>query len=189
MILSLPDLPTPLQFDELFGRPGPVEVEIGLGKGRFLRERATAFPKTNFLGIEKARKWLLYAEKRLKKAELENVRLAITFAEGFMERYIPDQSISIYHVLFPDPWPKRRHNKRRIFNPQFMNEIVRTLTPTGELHVATDYADYFTVIMEELTAVKELKTEPAEPGPFLSNFQVKYVAEGRPLYFAVATRR
>ena len=189
MILNLPDLPTPLQFDDLFERSGPVEIEIGLGKGRFLRERATAFPKTNFLGIEKAKKWLLYAEERLKKAKLENVRLIVTYAEGFLERYVPNESISIYHILFPDPWPKRRHNKRRIFNQPFLGEIVRTLTAKGELHVATDYSEYFEKIMGELCAVKELVTEPTEPGPFLTNFQVKYAREGRPLHFAVARKR
>jgi tRNA (guanine-N7-)-methyltransferase len=186
MVLSIPELPVPIRFEDLFGRAAPVEIEIGVGKGRFLRERAAAFPDRDFLGIEKSKKWLLHAEERLRKAQLQNIRLAVTYAEGFLERYIPDGSVSVYHVLFPDPWPKRRHAKRRIFNASFLQQIARTLRPDGELHVATDYADYFRQIMEELSASPDLAAEPTQPGPFLSNFQAKYLVEGRPLNFAVA---
>jgi tRNA (guanine-N7-)-methyltransferase len=173
----------------LFGRTAPVEVEIGVGKGRFLRERAAAFPDRDFLGIEKSRKWLLHAEERLKKAELLNVRLAVVYAEGFLEQFIPDRSVSVYHVLFPDPWPKNRHAKRRIFQAPFLGQIARTLVPDGELHLATDYAKYFEQIMEELAASQDLAVETSQPGPFLSNFQAKYEKEGRPLHFARARLR
>lgn len=190
MILNLSDLPAPIRFDQLFGRAAPVEVEIGVGKGRFLRERAIAFPERNFLGIEKSKKYLLHAAERLKKVEIPNVRLVITYAEGFLERFIPDGSVSMYHVLFPDPWPKRRHAKRRLFTPRFLDQVVRTLVPEGELRIATDHIDTFGRIMEELKGFspKGLRAKPTQPEPFLSNFQAKYLKEGRSLYFASARR-
>ncbi|MFH1262184.1 MAG: tRNA (guanosine(46)-N7)-methyltransferase TrmB [Pseudomonadota bacterium] len=191
MILDVTTLPHPLRFEEIFGRRAPIEIEIGVGKGRFLRERATALPERDFFGIEKSKKYLLHAADRIRKAELANVRLAVTYAEGFIERFIPDQSVAAYHILFPDPWPKHRHTKRRLFTPLFLDQILRTLEPEGELHIATDYLEYFKHINEQLYAYfsKGLETNPVEPGPFLSNFQAKYLKEGRPLFFLKGIKR
>jgi tRNA (guanine-N7-)-methyltransferase len=185
MILDLPTLPVPLRPEELFGRTAPLEIEIGVGKGRFLRERSGACPDRDFLGIEKSRKYLLHAAERIEKSGVRNVRLVVTYAEEFLERYIPDGTVSIYHVQFPDPWPKRRHQKRRLFAPRFLNQVLRTLIPGGELQIATDHKLYFDHILHELTAFSRngLEVSPAEPGPFLSNFQAKYLKEGRPLFY------
>jgi tRNA (guanine-N7-)-methyltransferase len=174
----------------LFGRSAPLEIEIGVGKGRFLREYATAHPEKNLIGIEKSRKWLVHADERLQKAGVTNARLFVTFAEQFLPRFIPDGSVAAYHVYFPDPWPKRRHHKRRLFGPWFLGEVARTLVPGGLIHLATDHADYFSVISEEVRESAELGLdfEKVERGEFVSNFQAKYEEEGRPLYFLKGTK-
>lgn len=191
MFLKLDRLPIPIDFEEIFGRNAPVEIEIGVGKGRFLREKASALPNHNFLGIEKSKKWLAHAAERLRKAQLTNIRLLQSYAEGFLDRYIPDQSVSAYHILFPDPWPKRRHHKRRIFNVKFLLELFRTLTPEGRIYIATDYQSYFEEIRTQFQSFEPqgIQFEQRDAGPFLSNFQVKYAKEGRSLYFAQAYTR
>ncbi len=190
MILKLPELKAPLNFTELFGRSAAVEIEIGVGKGRFLRERASAYPDRDFLGIEKSRKWLLYSAVRLEKAKLTNIRLIETYVEGFIERYVPDHSIQAYHIYFPDPWPKRRHHKRRLFNVLFLEQLRRTLIAKGEVIVATDHSEYFSCIKEQLSSFSRnyFTLEETPPVPFQSNYQVKYVREGRPISFVIARR-
>jgi len=107
-LLQLSDESLPGSFVDWFGREAPIEIEIGVGKGRFLKEYASAYPDRNFLGIEKSKKWLRHAAERLDKAAVRNVVLLEGYAEDFFP-VIPDRSIVNYHVYFPDPWPKRRH--------------------------------------------------------------------------------
>lgn len=190
MLLQLPDLSAPIDFTQIFGREAPVEIEIGVGKGRFLRERAQAFPDHNFLGLEKSRKWLRVAVEKIERAGLPHVHLINSYVEGFLERYVSDRSIHQFHILFPDPWPKRRHLKRRLLNPLFLHQILRTLVPGGEMNIATDYSDYFQMIANDfdMFSTKGFRFEKVPPGPFVSNFQMKYFKEGRSLYFARATK-
>ncbi len=190
MLHDLTQIPSPLDFNELFGRPGPVEIEIGVGKGRFLKEYALAFPAKNLIGIEKSRKWLLHAQERLEKANVTNVCLFVAFAESFLAGFVPDASVEVYHVYFPDPWPKRRHHKRRLFGPRFLGEAIRTLVPDGAIHIATDHEEYLSLISSELaSAAREgLTFERVARGPFVTNFQAKYEKEGRPIYFLRGTK-
>jgi len=188
MLLHLHELAIPVLWSDHFARSAPLEIEIGVGKGRFLKERAQAYPDHNFLGIEKSKKWLLRAKERLEKANVKNVHLLQCYAEGFLEQFVADHAVNVYHILFPDPWPKRRHEKRRLFTKTFIDQIIRTLAPGGELHIATDHKEYFRMITDAFIPFyrNNFKLEMAQPGPFCSNFQVKYSQEGRPLYFAVA---
>jgi tRNA (guanine-N7-)-methyltransferase len=190
MLLNLSELSAPIQIEALFGERRPLEIEIGVGKGRFLRERASAVPQHAFLGLEKSRKWIRVAEEKLKKAGLSHVHLVQCYVEGFLEQYVPDVAVHQYHILFPDPWPKKRHLKRRLIQERFLREIYRTLEWGGSLNVATDYKSYFDHISKELTALSRdyFVFERVEPGPVMTNFQVKYMNEGRPLYFARATK-
>ncbi len=191
MILNPDELSAPLDIVTLFGADRPLEIEIGMGKGRFLRERATAFPDRNYLGIEKSKKWLHHAVARFEKAGLSQIRVVPVYVEGFLERFVTDTSVSEYHINFPDPWPKKRHRKRRFIQPQFIKEICRTLRPGGQLHIATDYLDYYHSICEVLAPFlgKELRIDySVQTGSILSNYHVKYLVEGRPIYFITAVR-
>ena len=130
-----------LDVAELFGRSAPLHVDLGCGDGSFLCEMAQQFPKTNFLGIERLTKRV---EKVRRKAEkIENVRV-LRADSLFAVRYLlPESSVETFYLLFPDPWPKRRHQLRRIFTRDFLDAIAVALEQHGVLRVATDQLDYF----------------------------------------------
>ncbi len=175
----------PLDWAALFGRPGPVEIEVGFGKGLFLGDVATAFPATNFLGVEIERKYVLSTAGRLAKRSLTNVKVACTDARWFLKMFVREASVDALHVYFPDPWWKKRHKKRKLFTAEFASEAFRILKPDGVFHFATDVKDYFD---ESLALVKELNQFREQPWPadrvpeMMTNFERKYREEGRPIY-------
>jgi tRNA (guanine-N7-)-methyltransferase len=172
---------------EIFGSPGPVEVEIGIGKGRFLLASAAARPDVMHLGVEWANKYLRIAETRAKKRGLSNVRFARVNARDLVHRAIPAQSVSAYYVFYPDPWPKKRHHKRRFIQPETAYHLARTLVRGGTLHVSTDHREYWSAIEEVLdrhVAFERLPEFGGEAFPLpvdqpLTNFEVKYRDQGR----------
>ena len=101
------DIVGTLNFDDLFGRTAPVELEIGSGKGTFLLSQAQAHPEINYLGIEWANKFYKYAVDRIGRWALENVRIIRTDAAVLIAENIPDESIDRFHLYFPDPWPRQ----------------------------------------------------------------------------------
>ena len=176
-----------LEWRAIFGEPGPVEVEIGIGKGRFLLAAAEARPDTHFLGVEWANKYLRIAESRAHKRGLTNVRFARVDARELVERAIPSASVSVYYVFYPDPWPKKRHHKRRFVRPETAEHLARTLVDGGKLHVGTDHEEYWEVIrtvLDRHAAFERLAEfgDPTFPFPVdepLTNFEAKYRIEGR----------
>jgi tRNA (guanine-N7-)-methyltransferase len=147
--VTLEDIPPPpFDWAAFFGNPHPVELEIGSGRGLFLVTAGLANPQTNFLGVEYDFKEGRRAARRLQKRAFPNVRILGADARIVLPRYIPDASIAALHVYFPDPWWKRRHHKRRIWNADFVAEGARILRPGGLLHAWTDVEDYFEVIVE-----------------------------------------
>lgn len=199
--VSLHDLPSPIDWQELFGNAYPVEIEVGSGKGRFLLEASKQFPQVNYIGVERAQKYVEITRERFKKCMrhfsidensgmFENVRLAWTDANYFLTRYVPDESVHAYHIYFPDPWPKARQQKRRIFrNKDFLTAITRTLTlGGGRLYVTTDFAEYFCEIQDRLADLTTLKSVPLNLSGYehiATNFELKYRLEGREIYRAV----
>jgi tRNA (guanine-N7-)-methyltransferase len=121
----------------------PLEVDIGSGKGRFLVARSDKLPETNFLGIERQLGRINSSGRRCERAGRENVR--VFRMEGYYAiRYMmPSDYVANYYFFFPDPWPKARHHEQRLFNPEFMDALYRTLIDGGCLHVATDHLPYF----------------------------------------------
>ena len=176
------DLETFLSWDEVFGNGNPVQVEIGIGKGRFLIESSQRFPAVNFLGIERASKYLRIARDRSLKRELGNVRFVRTDAKEFVEFFVPASSIAAYHIYFPDPWPKKRHHKRRLFDPPFVAELERTLAEDGKLWLATDHREYFEVILAATEASKDLAQVQAQWPEIATNYEAKYLALGKPIH-------
>jgi len=169
--------------------PGaPVEIEVGPGKGRFLLEAARGRPEVFFLGIEAAFPYATYTADRLRRAGLENGLVVLDDAALFLEEVVPEGAIQALHVYFPDPWPKRRHRKRRFFRPGILPVRHRVLAPEGRLFVSTDATGYFGEILALLGTspcfqrLPELEREGALPqevafGP--TNFETKYRREGR----------
>jgi tRNA (guanine-N7-)-methyltransferase len=176
-----------LDWVDVFGTAGPVEVEIGIGKGRFLIASAVARPDVLHFGLEWANKYLRIAEARARKRGLNNVRFARVDARELVERSVPTESVSSYYVFYPDPWPKKRHHKRRFIRPETADHLARTLLPGGKLHVSTDHREYWEVIREVLDghpAFERLPQFGDETFPFpmdqpLTNFEAKYRIEGR----------
>ncbi len=189
--LELADAELPLDAARVFGAPVPIEVELGTGKGRFLLEWAAAHPGTGVIGVERARKYLEMAAARAARAGLVNVRLVHTSAEDLLFRCLAPASAAAVHVYFPDPWPKKKHHKRRFFRPENVARIAEVLAPGGLLRVKTDHEGYAGVIAEvlagepRLAAVAAAETFEAIPA---TNFEVKYARDERPVY-RFASRR
>ena len=171
----------------LFGDGRRVEIEVGIGKGRFMLASAEVRPDVLHLGVEWANKYLRVAEIRAVKRGLTNVRFARVDAREMVERAVPASSVSAYYVFYPDPWPKKRHQKRRFFRKETLDHVARTLVPGGALHAASDHADYWETIEEVLTAHASFERLPEFGGddfPLpvdqpLTNFETKYLVEGR----------
>lgn len=188
-----------LDFEVLFGRPGPVEMEVGSGKGTFLVSQAAACPEINFLGIEWANKYYRYAVDRIGRRGIENIRILRTDAASFIQNHIASESICMFHLYFPDPWPKKRHHKRRFFCDENLNHLLRILQPGGIINMATDHVDYF----EQMTAVAQRAIEQGlvEPIDFIrpagaqdgetvgTNYERKYLQEGRKTYTLALRKR
>jgi tRNA (guanine-N7-)-methyltransferase len=179
------DLGDRVDFARVFGRDGPVHIEIGAGKGTFLLNQAKTHSDINFLGIEWARKYYRYAVDRIGRWGLTNVRIIRTEAASFIADFVPDDSVECFHIYFPDPWPKKRHHKRRFVSEANLEQLRRRLKTGGQLRIATDHAEYFEVI-EKLIDGRPDKLEriefapAAEPGEITgTNYERKYVKDKR----------
>jgi len=139
-----------LDWAAVFGRQAPVTCEIGFGDGQALLEMAQASPDHDFVGIEVYRPGVGALLLRLAEAGLGNVRVAMTDAVDFLGERIAPGSLSRLLVFFPDPWPKKRHHKRRLIQPPFVELAAGRLTAGGLLHCATDWEDYAAWMMEVL---------------------------------------
>ena len=184
MIELLPELQVArLDVAELFGRSAPLRVDLGCGDGSFLCEMAQQFPKRNFLGIDRLTKRV--AKVRRKAEKIENVRVLradTLFAVRFL---LPESSVEAFYLLFPDPWPKRRHQFRRIFTRDFLEAIATALEQNGILCVATDQLDYFHQIERLSGAYLQFQVVPQPPdGTVLpvTKFERKFRQQGAPIY-------
>lgn len=136
------NLEPPMRWEEIFQNARPVNVEIGFGKCGFLLSLAAQHPHGNFLGIEAARKYYRKGCRKVRRAGLTNVKLVFGEALHLFQRYVPDASIQQVFVNFPDPWPKRRHAKRRLVQPAFLAVLRQKLVPEGLVEIATDDEAY-----------------------------------------------
>ena len=144
-----------------FGRDAPLVLEIGFGNGDSLAEMAAADPDSNFIGIEVHRPGVGHLLLKLGDREIGNVRIFCADAMEILARHIPDSSLDRLQLYFPDPWPKTRHHKRRIVNPEFLELISGKLKPGGLFHAATDWEDYALHMLEALgTAPGLVNTMP-----------------------------
>ena len=182
---------------ENVGPDDPLELEIGSGKGTFLVQQAAAHREVAYVGIEYAHKFWKYAADRCRRHGLENVRLVHEDAKVLIDWYAADEIFTQAHVYFPDPWPKKRHHKRRLLCESFFLQMHRVLVPGGVIRIVTDHDDYFQWIVEHAERV----ADRFESIPFTTalsgdaagemagtNFERKYRREGRPFH-ATALRR
>ena len=172
----------------LFGNDRPIEVEVGSGKGAFLLGAARERPDRNFVGIEIQERWVRLTCERLIRRDVRNVQILHADASIIVENFIPDASVSTYHIYFPDPWWKRRHRRRILIRPAVARAIRRTLTADGHLSLATDVEERFRSIVAVLRDAELFEIEDAATQRPCTNFESKYHADGRPIYRATFAR-
>lgn len=183
-------------FAEIFGRAAPLHIEIGSGRGTFLVNQAQAAPEINFLGIEWASKYYRYAVDRIGRWSLPNVRIIRADAACFIADNVGDTCVSCFHIYFPDPWPKKRHNKRRFICESNTAQLICCLAPNGIINIATDHADYFEQIERviasfagKLETIDFIKPAGAEQEEYAgTNFERKYIKQGKPIYTIAAEK-
>jgi len=187
-VVDLSDRTPPFDWKELFPvSVRSVELEIGFGKGMFLRAQAQRRTDAGFLGVECAAKWLGICARRLARDGRENVRIVQADAFDLLARWISEASLAAVHVLFPDPWPKKRHAKRRLLSPPLFDLAARGLRQEGVLTIATDVGWYFDEAMATLEghrSYERLTLTETEGAIIATNYALKYATEGRSLHLA-----
>ena len=180
---------TPLSIEGFFGKPGPIEIEIGCGKGGFLIEYCERHRDIPFLGLEKEPEIAYFAARRLgKRPALTHARMLLGDAYYFFRDYLPEGSVSVFHMYFPDPWPKKRHRKNRLMTAVFLEEVRRTAIPGALFRWGTDHEEYDREARDAFAASPwlEMVESDAEPTEgIMTNFEKKYRREGKPIYRCV----
>lgn len=178
--------PGRLDLRALFGNDRPVEVDAGCGKGLFLVQEAAARPGVNFIGVDRLCRKIDRAFRRVKERGLRNVRLFHCDVFHFIDGLLPRESIAAFYVYFPDPWPKRRHRRRRFVDGSLVRAWARALVADGHVWIATDHREYFHAIQGLFDS--EPAFQPARrrrpPVTGLSDFERDFLEAGVPLYRA-----
>ncbi len=143
VLKSFDELPRPWDSSSIFGRSAPLELEIGSGKGLFLKNAAQNCPEHDFLGIEIGQKYARFSAARLADLPQKNAVMVCGDAAAVLRDWIPEFFLEAVHVYFPDPWWKRSHRKRRILRSEVLRLIESRLRPGGKLHFWTDVEEYF----------------------------------------------
>jgi tRNA (guanine-N7-)-methyltransferase len=174
-----------------FGRRAPLEVEVGSGKARFLIEAARRSPAHDFLGIELSLAYYRICRVRLARARAGNVRIVRADGRRFVESSLAAASVHAFHIYFPDPWPKKRQKKRRLLDGVFLEALADKLSEGGLVRIATDHADYGSGIDPLVQTVPRLERLPWEafPPPPPSHYELKYAAQGRPVWRFLLRRK
>jgi tRNA (guanine-N7-)-methyltransferase len=181
---TLQQLEVPLDLERLVPPARAWEVELGFGKGRYLLQRAESEPDRGFVGIEMAGSYYRLARRRMCRRELGNTLLLHGEALYLLSVVLPRGFASAVHVYFPDPWPKVRHQKRRLFDAETIDLVLDLLTRQGRLFFATDFLEYGEAVREILDSFPAVEVEeisgPWPDGP-RTNYEAKYQREGRPI--------
>ncbi len=184
--LTLAQTGSPIPLDALVPAPSsdsPWEVEIGFGKGRYLFERCRAEPGRRFLGVEIAGQYLREWVRRSRKQGHRNFLVLHGDALGLIATSVPAGFAEVVHVYFPDPWPKTRHRKRRLLEPETVDLVLGLLAPGGKLSFATDFLEYGEAVIATLSGVPGLtfrRVAEWPEGP-RTHYEAKFVGEGRPI--------
>ena len=187
-----PDCP----FPELLASESPLEVEIGCGKGKFITARAEKNPGINFLAMDKAGKWLKRRRLSAEKRGLSNLKFLVADAREIIRDHLPRERVSMFHIYFPDPWPKRRHRDRRLVTAEFLRQLYERLVRGGFVYAATDDADYFLAFKEAIEKsgcawmLRETKNERmvCDVELPMTNYETKFHTEGRDLHYLEARK-
>ena len=183
-----------LNTPEIFGRDAATIIEIGFGMGNTTADIAQQLPDKNFIGIEVHTPGVGSLLKMIAERGITNLRLLQHDAVEVLHQTVADGSIAGFHIFFPDPWPKKRHHKRRLIQPDFVRLLVQKLQTQGYIHLATDWQGYAEYMLEVLAAETQLanSAENYSPRPAYrteSNFERKGLAKGHGVWDLVFTKR
>ncbi|HIG83693.1 MAG TPA: tRNA (guanosine(46)-N7)-methyltransferase TrmB [Verrucomicrobia bacterium] len=176
-----------LKKEEIFPDPKrPLEIDLGCGDGSFLINLAVNFPSKDFLGVERLLGRVRKVCRRSLKEDLQNLKVLRLESSYTLEWLLPDHCASRIHLLFPDPWPKKKHHKRRLVNEQFCASLVRVLEPNGEFLFKTDYLEYFEESMSVLKSFISLKEIQWDPDSYYpkTDFEKVWTDQGKIIYYA-----
>ena len=176
----------PLRLEELFTQPQPTELEIGCGDGGFLFEYAQRHPERNFLGVERLLGRVRKLSKRGQHAGMNNLRLLRIEARYVLDYLLPERAFSAVHIYFPDPWPKDKHARHRLIQPDFLPSIRRILAPDGVLYLRTDAPLYFEQMQNTFRDAEGFAEEstPAALSEITTEFERQWLAEGKRTHYA-----
>jgi tRNA (guanine-N7-)-methyltransferase len=177
-----------LDLAALFGRRAPLEVELGAGRGDFIIERAANAPERDFLAIELAASVARLMAARAGRRGLRNLRVLVADARTIVNLMLPAASVAAYHIYFPDPWPKARHEKHRMLTPAVVAGLVRTLAPGGLIHVASDVEQWADAMFAMLAAGGLVAAGEQPAGARFTGFARKYIGAGKPIHAATFRR-
>ncbi len=190
-ILSLAGRTPPFDWSEIFQNSNPVEIEIGSGKGKFILNEAEANPDNNFLAIEWSPKYLKSIKERIPRLDLNNIRLLQADARIILAEWIPLNTIAKFHIYYPDPWWKKKHEKHKIFTQMFLKNMENTLAKDGILALATDVEELLFTAKDrvrdftQLNLIHEKIYKPGgSPPPGRTNFEIKKWQEGSQIFEA-----
>lgn len=180
-----------LDLAQAFGRVAPLEVDLGCGDGNFLAALAREQPERNFLGVERMPGRVRATCRKIGDGQLPNARVLQAEILETLCTFLAPESAEVCHLLFSDPWPKRRHNERRVFSAEFLRAVARVLIPGGLLRVATDHAEYFAQMENIWPGVAEFEVCP--PGEvdsgFSTTFENRLRASGARIHRVVLRKR
>lgn len=188
--LRAESLAMPCDWGEVFGNPNPLALEIGCGIGDFIAKTATDRPDTNFIAIDFYNKGCYKTCRRIDGAGLANVRVLREEARQFIAERIPKGSLSAVYINCPDPWPKKKHRKRRLVNHAFMEFLTEYLAPGADFFFATDFDDYGIDVAGMMPGLEGFTNQLAPDlyrhemeSYHLSKYMRKFLAEGKKIYF------
>lgn len=176
-----------LNFTDVFGNINEVTVEIGFGMGQATAQIANENPEKNYLGMEVHVPGIGRLLGEIKKRSLTNLYIVEHDALEVVETMIPDNSVSAFHIFFPDPWPKKKHHKRRLVQKPHTDLLVKKLAPGGYIYMATDWDEYAETALAELTATKGLKNKfktfaPHQEWRPMTRFEEKGIESGHAIH-------
>lgn len=173
----------PLEVADLFARNAPLEVDLGCGDSSFLAALAEQHPERNYLGIEQLLGRMRTGCRHVLRARLTNVRLVRVEIAYAVVCLLPPDSVDVFYLMFPDPWPKRRHLRRRVVSPDFITSIATRLKSGGQFRVATDQRDYFEQMVQTARGSQLFEVAPAiESALPRSTFEQRFLNAGDAIY-------
>lgn len=178
-----------IDLQTLWPRQAPVIMEIGVGMGEALLHMAQSRPEFNFLGIDVYRPGLAVIANALEKQQMSNVRLLCGDVVEVFENQLPSHSLQEIHIYFSDPWPKKKHHKRRLIQANFLNQIYTMLASQGRVYLATDWEDYAAQMLDVFRADKRFEIELTTHDPLqrsqlrpVTKFERRAIEEGRSIW-------